>query len=93
MGPRSSASGGSGRRKRTRSLRCPSCKNIVLKNEPEFPFCSERCRTIDLGKWASGAYVVASPIHDADDLIDSDTIESGSQTDSSTPRERDKRTQ
>jgi endogenous inhibitor of DNA gyrase (YacG/DUF329 family) len=46
-----------------------------------------------LGKWASGAYVVASPIHDADDLIDSDTIESGSQTDSSSPRERDKRTQ
>ena len=93
MAPRSSTTGGSGRRKRTRSLRCPACKNIVLKNEPEFPFCSERCRVLDLGKWASGAYVVASPILDADELIDSDSIEAGSQTDSSTPRERDKRTE
>ena len=24
-----------------------------------FPFCSERCKTIDLGNWASGRYVVS----------------------------------
>ena len=51
-------------RKRVRSLRCPTCKKIVLRDEPDFPFCSDRCRLVDLGKWASGAYVVSSPISD-----------------------------
>jgi len=51
-------------KKRARSLRCPTCRKIVLKNDPEFPFCSERCRTIDLGKWASGGYVISSPLTD-----------------------------
>jgi endogenous inhibitor of DNA gyrase (YacG/DUF329 family) len=36
----------------------------VLASEPEYPFCSERCRTIDLGKWASGGYVISSPLND-----------------------------
>ncbi len=51
-------------KKSVRSLRCPICRKIVLKSEPEFPFCSERCRTIDLGKWASGGYVISSPLND-----------------------------
>ena len=55
---------------RTRSLRCPTCRKIVLRDETEFPFCSERCRLIDLGKWASGAYVVSTPVTDAEELID-----------------------
>jgi endogenous inhibitor of DNA gyrase (YacG/DUF329 family) len=50
------------------SLRCPTCRKIVLRDEPQFPFCSERCRTIDLGKWASGGYVISTPINDPDDL-------------------------
>ena len=33
-----------------------------MRSEPEFPFCSERCRLIDLGKWASGTYVVSTPL-------------------------------
>ena len=51
-------------KKALRSLRCPICRTIVLKSEPEFPFCSERCRTIDLGKWASGGYVISTPLTD-----------------------------
>jgi uncharacterized protein len=46
------------------SLRCPTCRKIVLQTDPEFPFCSERCRLIDLGKWASGGYVISSPLND-----------------------------
>ena len=38
------------------------------------PFCSERCRLLDLGKWASGDYRISSPILDPD-LIE--VIESG----------------
>jgi len=51
-------------RKSVRSLRCPICRKIVLASDPEFPFCSERCRLIDLGKWASGGYVISAPLND-----------------------------
>lgn len=48
--------------------RCPTCAKIVAAGDPEFPFCSERCRAIDLGKWASGAYRISSPILDPEVL-------------------------
>jgi uncharacterized protein len=51
-------------KKRAISLRCPTCRKIVLRSDAEFPFCSERCRLIDLGKWASGGYVVSTPLND-----------------------------
>ena len=54
--------------KRLRKMRCPICRKPVLRTEPEFPFCSERCRRMDLGKWASGAYVVSTPVLDPDAL-------------------------
>ena len=53
--------------KRSVRLRCPTCKKLVKSKNPEFPFCSERCRLIDLGKWASGQYVVSSPVKDTSD--------------------------
>lgn len=56
-------------RERNIKLRCPICKKGVKSTDPEFPFCSPRCRTIDLGKWASGGYVISSPVTDAEDLI------------------------
>lgn len=55
--------------KRTTKILCPSCKEPVRKNDPDFPFCSERCRLIDLGKWASGGYVISSPVQDISDSI------------------------
>ncbi len=54
-------------------LRCPTCNKLVGPNDPEMPFCSDRCRVIDLGKWASGAYVISSPILDPDVEGDVDT--------------------
>ena len=42
-------------------MTCPICKKEVKPGEPEFPFCSERCRIIDLGNWASEKYVVSTP--------------------------------
>lgn len=56
--------------KRIRSLRCPICKKPVKRQDPEFPFCSDRCRVIDLGKWASGSYVISSPVTDISDAIE-----------------------
>ncbi len=55
-------------RKPALKLRCPICKKPVKSTDPESPFCSQRCRTIDLGKWASGAYVVPSPVADGHEL-------------------------
>jgi hypothetical protein len=51
-------------RKKAISLRCPTCKALVMRSDEVFPFCSDRCRLIDLGKWASGGYRISSPILD-----------------------------
>ena len=56
-------------RKSPVKLRCPICKKEVKSTDAEFPFCSPRCRTIDLGKWASGGYVISSPVTDAEEGI------------------------
>ena len=50
------------------SLRCPICRTLVLASDENFPFCSDRCRTIDLGKWASGGYVISTKINDPEEL-------------------------
>jgi endogenous inhibitor of DNA gyrase (YacG/DUF329 family) len=55
-------------RKKNRSLRCPTCRTIVMASDEQFPFCSDRCRLIDLGKWASGGYVISTPITDPETL-------------------------
>ncbi|MBW7861968.1 MAG: DNA gyrase inhibitor YacG [Rhodocyclaceae bacterium] len=43
-----------------RSVRCPGCgASVAWTKESRFrPFCSERCKQIDLGAWASGEYRV-----------------------------------
>jgi endogenous inhibitor of DNA gyrase (YacG/DUF329 family) len=43
-------------------MRCPICKKEVTLTDPWIPFCSERCRLIDLGKWASEEYVISTPL-------------------------------
>ncbi len=60
-------------RKRVLELHCPTCKKRVRKSDADFPFCSDRCRLIDLGKWASGAYVVSSPLRDTDEGVGGDS--------------------
>lgn len=38
---------------------CPICKKVTTwKGNPWRPFCSERCKLIDLGKWASEEYKI-----------------------------------
>lgn len=56
-----------GKDKKT-ALRCPTCGALVLPDDPDMPFCSDRCRVIDLGKWASGAYRISSPLLDPEVL-------------------------
>lgn len=49
-----------------KALFCPTCRKVVFAGNEDFPFCSDRCRIVDLGKWASGDYKVSSPIQDPD---------------------------
>jgi len=43
--------------KTTRTLfRCPVCKADVERDVSDFPFCTPRCKVIDLGRWASDEY-------------------------------------
>ncbi len=62
-------------RKRVVKLRCPICKKSVKSTDPDFPFCSDRCRLIDLGKWASGGYVISSPVTDAEEEVQDRPVE------------------
>ena len=49
--------------------KCPTCgRQFVDADEVRAfrPFCSERCRTADLGKWLDGGYRIESPISEED---------------------------
>jgi uncharacterized protein len=44
---------------------CPICKKPSdSETDADFPFCSERCKLLDLGNWASEKYVISSPAFD-----------------------------
>ena len=42
-------------------MRCPICKKEVAFDDPNMPFCSDRCRLLDLGNWAAEKYVISTP--------------------------------
>ncbi len=42
-------------------MNCPICKREVKPTDPYMPFCSERCKLIDLGRWASEKYAIPGP--------------------------------
>ena len=45
--------------------KCPTCGKPyqigALTDLPTFPFCTERCRLIDLGRWIDGANAIPGP--------------------------------
>lgn len=54
-----------------RLVRCPACggDSIYAPSNPYRPFCSERCKNMDLGAWASESFrVPAAPPQDPDEL-------------------------
>ena len=69
-------------------MRCPICKKFVPDPAPGaqmpkyFPFCSERCKLIDLGRWLDGKYQIPVATHDEDDPSAADqTSRDGSRAD------------
>jgi hypothetical protein len=61
--------------KAARVVECPICRKPVewRAENPWRPFCSERCRKIDLGAWASGEYRVAGAEPDPGEVSPSST--------------------
>ncbi|HEY6332089.1 MAG TPA: DNA gyrase inhibitor YacG [Blastocatellia bacterium] len=43
-------------------MKCPTCgKPAAWKDNPDRPFCSERCKLIDLANWSSEEYHISGP--------------------------------
>jgi endogenous inhibitor of DNA gyrase (YacG/DUF329 family) len=55
-------------------MRCPNCKREFDREaSAALPFCSERCRTIDLGRWLGEEYSMpVMPDPEADEFFDED---------------------
>ena len=51
------------------SVNCPSCGTAVKWEAASRyrPFCSERCKLLDLGAWATEKYRIAKPPDDAEE--------------------------
>lgn len=45
----------------SQEMKCPICGKPVKLSDPESPFCSLRCREVDLGNWAMEKYVISTP--------------------------------
>jgi len=51
--------------------RCPVCNAPVnLESTPTVPFCSDRCRLVDLGRWLDESYGVPAPLPEDDEQED-----------------------
>jgi len=61
-------------------VKCPICAKSFeiaqLADLPSFPFCTERCKLLDLGRWIDGAYAIPDKTQPetagTDDLEDED---------------------
>ncbi len=42
---------------------CPMCKKARAPKErnPQFPFCSARCKSVDLSRWLDQSYTISTP--------------------------------
>jgi len=53
-----------------RIVQCPTCKgdSVYAASNPSRPFCSERCKNVDFGAWATESYRLdAKPPQEGDD--------------------------
>jgi endogenous inhibitor of DNA gyrase (YacG/DUF329 family) len=53
--------------------RCPTCRKVISaaiqeqsRLEKFYPFCSNRCKLIDLGQWLDGKYKIVSKLRPED---------------------------
>lgn len=55
-------------------VRCPICERWMEAERPatmpDYPFCSSRCRLIDLGRWLGEAYRIPAPASEGEGPAD-----------------------
>ena len=53
------------------ALRCTICEKPLppRAENPDHPFCSERCRMVDLGKWMGGEYAIPGRTATPDEVV------------------------
>jgi endogenous inhibitor of DNA gyrase (YacG/DUF329 family) len=63
-------------------MRCPVCnREFDATASSTLPFCSERCRTIDLGRWLGESYgIPVAPDPEADEIPDETNRSNGAST-------------
>jgi endogenous inhibitor of DNA gyrase (YacG/DUF329 family) len=58
---------------------CPICKKKMqferLSDESFFPFCSDRCKLVDLGRWIDGSYTISRELNEEELEIVEELIE------------------
>ena len=74
-------------------FKCPICRKAVLPEQPQqpsgkehgtkspFPFCSERCKLIDIGAWLDAKYRIAAE----SDYDEGDSMEGDQTNDNGSP--------
>jgi len=55
---------------------CPTCqtKAIWSTSNPDRPFCSARCKLIDLGEWANESYTIPQQTSEEDEVFSEDLV-------------------
>ncbi len=51
---------------------CTICKKCVVAGAATAPFCSDRCRLIDLGNWLGGRYVIPGSKNESEVNVNDD---------------------
>ena len=52
-------------------MKCPTCKKSRDRFDTQafLPFCSERCKQADFGRWLEGEYKVSRPLRMEDEIL------------------------
>jgi uncharacterized protein len=58
------------------SSKCPHCgkETKIDARNPFRPFCSDRCKLIDLGFWISGTYRIPEEYSEEDNSLDMESM-------------------
>lgn len=58
---------------RPRKRKCPTCRrgfaSAGLSDNPAHPFCSDRCKLLDLGRWLGNEYAVVEDLSRGQDML------------------------
>jgi uncharacterized protein len=64
------------------AARCPICRKPVAPDGADRPFCSTRCKNVDLGRWLNEEYRISTPVEpEAENGVAQDQVETDAELD------------